>query len=268
MNLLSFKKKLKQKSEDSSQYLKKYEEIYLEDTGSAELNDHLAQERMKLIDKYIVRDGVSLDLCCGNGSYLEYLSQKSKIVYGADAIEKYLDQARLKTINNSKVKLCQVDARHLSQVYSNEIDFLTCFCSLYLIPNIDVVVTEVSRALKSNGIAVLEFGNWSSLAYFIGFINSKIGINTKPYGISYKKVQDLINCNSMEILENKFFQLLPYFGTPRSLFFLRPFAGQYLRKFMSIYILGKSLDERMASLIIFRRIAFRFIVVVRKIDSQ
>jgi ubiquinone/menaquinone biosynthesis C-methylase UbiE len=268
MKLLSFRKKLRQKSEDSSQYLKKYEEIYFEDTGSAELNDHLAQERMKLIDKYQVKNGVSLDLCCGNGSYLEYLSRKSKIVYGADAIERYLDQARLKTINNAKVELCQIDARHLSKVYSNEIDFLTCFCSLYVIPNVNVVVTEISRALKPNGIAILEFGNWSSLAYFIGFVNSKSGINHRPYGISYKKVQDLINSNSMEVLENKFFQLVPYFGAPRSLFFLRPITGQYLRKLMSIYILGKTLDERLSSLIILRRISFRMIVVVRKIASQ
>ena len=268
MNLLYFKKKFGQKSEDGSQYLEKYEDIYLEDIGSVELNDHLAQERMKLIDKYIVKDGVSLDLCCGNGSYLEYLSRKSKIVYGADAIKKYLDQARLKTINNDNVRLCQVDARYLSQLYSNEIDFLTCFCSLYIIPDANVVVTEVSRALKGNGIAVLEFGNWSSLGHFIGLVNSKIGINARPCGISYKKVQNLINGNSMEILESKFFQLVPYFGTPRSLFFLRPFAGRYLRKLMGIYILGKSLDERLASLIIFRQISFRFIVVVRKMDSQ
>jgi ubiquinone/menaquinone biosynthesis C-methylase UbiE len=248
------------------QYLKKYEDTYLEDIGSIELNDHLAQERMKLIDKYIVKNGVSLDLCCGNGSYLEYLSRNSKIVYGADAIKKYLDQARLKTINNDNVQLCQVDARHLSQVYSTEIDFLTCFCSLYIIPDANVVVTEISKALKGNGIAVLEFGNWISLGHYIGLINSRIGINARPCGISYKEVQNLINSNSMEILESKFFQLVPYFGTPRHLFFLRPFAGQYLRKLMSIYIFGKSLDERLASLVIFRRISFRFIVVVRKIE--
>lgn len=268
MNLWPNRKRPRKDIQYNSQYLSKYEEIYLDDSGSADLNDHLAKERLKLIDKYSVKEGASLDLCCGNGSYLEHLSARSKIVYGVDAIRRYLDQAKLRTKNHHNIRLYQVDARRLSQVYYNEIDFLTCFCSLYAIPDLNSVVREVGRALKSNGIAVLEFGNWFSLAHFIAFTNSRIGINTRPYGVSYKKVQSLMSGNSMEILESKFFQLIPYFGTPRHLFFLRPIAGRYLRKLMGFYILGKSLDERLASLILFRRISYRFMIVVRKLDTE
>jgi len=227
--------------------------------------DHRTIIRIKLLLKHSQNKTRVLDLCCGTGPYIQYaLTSENKIV-GVDAVEKFLAIARKSYIKYPNVSFVKADARNFTDVLPEQpFDILYSFCSLYYIPEISSVIKSVSAALADNGVAILEFGNTKSINGLIAQENFKRGINAKLHGQSIKIITMLLKAHHLQVKERIFLQLLNDYGTPKRLFYLFPFSGKFLKRFLAKKIAGRTVDERLSSLPLLQNFSFRYILVCEK----
>jgi ubiquinone/menaquinone biosynthesis C-methylase UbiE len=245
-------------------YLSSYDEIYSVERSRDEENDHLRNLRIQLLQKYGMNRDCIVDLCCGTGDYIEQIPENSKRIIGIDALDKFVDDARSRFADDPRIRIVKCDARKISVILSENVDFLFSFASLYIIPDVNVVIKEISKCMRNNGIAILEFGNKRSISHLIGSWNARMGVNAAPTSIDIRNLEQLLESENLLIVEQRSFQLFSYFGTPRQLLLLRPFAGTYLKQMLRIRIRGITIDERISSLKFTRNFAFRHFVIVKK----
>ena len=244
-------------------------EVYMNsyDIDSLKVNtkDYRVQIRLSMIDKYLKENSVTLDLCCGTGWYLERLATRSKRVYALDAVPKFLEEAKLRTAEYTNIDFITADARTFSSQIENKIDLLISFCSLYHIPEIDQVISSISKSLSIGGIAVLEFGNNRSLNGIISRVNFQNGVGAKLFGVAQKDIIKILTLHGLRLVEKRTFQLLNDYGVPRKLWFLLPFAGPYLKRILSQKVYDITLDELICKVPLLRNFSFRYILVCEKI---
>lgn len=113
-----------------------------------------------------------LDLGSGTGVYLPHISLISKDVYGCDLSRVMLNRAKIKCPN---VKFAIASAENLPYP-SNYFDVVFCFNSFYHFNNQRKALKEISRVLKKEGRAYIEFYNkihpFVIIRQFLNFITT------------------------------------------------------------------------------------------------
>lgn len=218
-----------------------------------------------IIEKYGAGKDV-LDLCCGSGSLLLPKLDMMKSAIALDFSSMMLEALK-KSLGGrvpDNLKVVLGDANYLP-LESNLVDFVYSITSLYHIPNVEKAICETARVLRPGGIAALELGNLNSINTIVTNRYHKEQDWARPYHIPYKDMGIILRQAGLKIVEQRSFQLTSNYGVPRSLFYLLPVTGKFLKKIMGIQIGGKMLDEYVSSVWPLRRFAFRHMFICQKI---
>lgn len=107
-----------------------------------------------LLDKFMPEDGSGLkllDVGCGTGYHLARYRERGFEIAGMDGSEEMLKQAR---VANPNIDFKQGDVEAIPFEDAN-FDFVLCIEVLRYLPDINPCVSEISRVLKPNGIALV-----------------------------------------------------------------------------------------------------------------
>jgi ubiquinone/menaquinone biosynthesis C-methylase UbiE len=217
-----------------------------------------------IIEKYGTGKDV-LDLCCGSGALLLPKLHLMKSAIGIDFSSMMLNSLK-KNITGSlpkNLRLILGDANYLP-IKDNMVDFVYSITSLYHIPQVEKAINEVSRILRPGGIAALELGNLYSLNTIVCNRYFKEQSWAKPFHIPYKNMRLFLSQAGFSVLEQRSFQFTTNYGVPRSLFYLLPVSGRYLKKVLGKTIGGRMLDEYISSSWPFKYFAFRHMFICQK----
>ena len=133
-----------------------YEKLY---GDQSEFETEIVEKRKQLIlGSPSVK--TALDIGCGTGTFLGFISKKAKKVFAVDASEKMVQKAKERT---KKEKLPNVE---IMQAYAEKLPFKTgqfetiyCINTFYHIKEKEKTIAEIARALKKGGTAYIEFYN-------------------------------------------------------------------------------------------------------------
>lgn len=153
-----------------------------------------------------------LDAGCGDGVYSNYFQEQGANVIGCDGSSEMVNLAKTKY---SSIQFDIVDLQ--SQLPYEDEQFDLVFCNLVLmdIEFIDMVISEISRVLKNNGIFIFSIVHPS---FFLGRWERKRGRFT------HKKIVNYINPCSKKI---DFWGTTTHFHRPLS-FYLNLFSNNNL----------------------------------------
>jgi ubiquinone/menaquinone biosynthesis C-methylase UbiE len=196
-------------------------------------SESIASWRLELIQKYNKENKVALDLGCGTGNY--FLPLKNKQKYALDLSKESIAVLKKRIKNKEKKEYHVYVGDAIKMPFKdNTFDFLFSFSTLYYIKEIDLIMPEISRVLKKEGIAILEFGN----KYSIESVWDKMMFDCPQFHFSSKKIKKLFEENHLKIVEQKYRRPIP----------------DFMQKFDKAYIKNKFLQK----------ISFKMIFVVRK----
>jgi ubiquinone/menaquinone biosynthesis C-methylase UbiE len=246
------------------------EGVYKADTICHRLNefskdyaDRLLLEKLRTVRHHVV-EGLLVDLCCATGEHLFTLADVSDNCLGIDFSRPYIDRAnqRSKELGLSHIKFEVGDAKNLP-LATDSVATLYSFSALYAIPDVDVVIQEVSRVLRNGGRCVLDLGNSKSL----NSICVKAYTELPPtFHITVPEMQQICECYGLTVIEHRSFQLLPLWADkPR---WLWPLLHPVWKRIMAHRLKGKMLDEWISGSRLFRHFAFRHILVCEKSSSR
>jgi ubiquinone/menaquinone biosynthesis C-methylase UbiE len=245
---------------------KKYEEVY--DISQASINKSVDEKdyssvmvriRLGLIKKY-GRGKTILDLCCGTGDYLFESRDIIARGIGVDFSEKMIGEAASKKnkFNAENLQFIVANAKRIP-CQGGTFDLAYSFSALYHIPEAEKAVLEVSRALKPDAIAILEFGNLRSLNTLVCKAYPEYAASCH---IKISQMQDIIRNSGLKIIERRRFQILPLWGQRPAA--LKPLLHPAWRRIFRREIKGKMLDEWVSELPIIRNFAFRQTFICKK----
>ena len=122
-----------------------------------------------------------LDVACGSGIGLDYISQKAKMVVGGDIDLKLVEIAKNNYIDNSKVTVLHLDALNLP-FETNSFDVVLLYEAIYYLPNVEQFLREAKRVLRKNGKLIISTVNcqWH-------------GFNPSPFSTKYWSAQEMSN---------------------------------------------------------------------------
>lgn len=236
------------------------------DNGNAKspYNRWLIDFYFSLIEKYGTGNDV-LDLCCGSGSLLLPSFHLMKSAVGVDFSSMMLNSLK-KNINGpipKNLTLALGDANYLP-LKSSIVDFAYSFTSLYYVPNVEKAIKETARVLRPGGYAALELGNLWSINTIVTDRYHKEQSWAKSFHIPYHDMHKFLSEAGFSVLEQRSFQLTSNYGVPRSLFYLLPVSGRYLKKILGKVIGNRMLDEYISSAWPLKYFAFRHIFICQK----
>ncbi|MDD2891295.1 MAG: class I SAM-dependent methyltransferase [bacterium] len=241
---------------------KKYEETYsieqISINKTLNENDYFqkfVKIRLNWIKKYGQNKEV-LDLCCGTGDYLLKSQSFIKRGIGVDFSQKMIKNAMSKKITNIEFMNCNAKQIPFKE---KTFDLIYSFSSLYYIPEIEKVISEVSRLLKPGSVAILELGN----LYSLNTITCKAYPEwATPCHITLKHMKQIVKEARLKIIEWKAFQILPFWGdNPK---WLKPLLKPCWKIILQEEISGKMRDEWISELPLLRNFAFRQVVICKK----
>jgi ubiquinone/menaquinone biosynthesis C-methylase UbiE len=246
-----------------------YTHVYTEknvslDTVNTSYDRWLKDFYFSLIEKYGTGKDV-LDLCCGSGSLLLPKLHLMKSAIGVDFSSMMLD-ALSKKFNGtvpSNLEIALGDANYLP-LRDNIVDFVYSITALYHIPNVEKAIHEAARVLRPGGIAALELGNLYSINTLVTNRYFKEQSWAKSFHIPYTKMRLYLTQAGFSVLEQRSFQLTSNYGVPRSLFYLLPVSGRYLKKILGLRIGDRMLDEYISSVWPLKYFAFRHMFICQK----
>ena len=115
-----------------------------------------AVECSKLIAEY-VKDGILLDLACGDGAYTVPCAKLGMKVIGGDISNKMMslliERAEKNNVSLDKVMLCRMNALDIP-INDESIDCVIANSVLHLISHPEKVVDEIYRVLKKDGVFI------------------------------------------------------------------------------------------------------------------
>lgn len=219
----------------------------------------LLSRKLELVTKHH-KPGLTLDLCCATGGHLFDLGDRIRPAIGIDFSEpfiaKAIDDAAEK--DESGIAFAVGNAK-LLPLPGESISTLYCLSSLYVIPNVEDVFSEVARVLKVGGHAILDLGNSRSLNAYCSRHYPDIA---RQHLLTTKQMHQSLSKAGLNIVEWRAFQILPLWtDRPR---WLWPLLHPGWKKILKTRIAGKMLDEWISNLPLLRSLAFRHIVVCEK----
>jgi ubiquinone/menaquinone biosynthesis C-methylase UbiE len=203
-----------------------------------------------------------LDLCCGTGEYACVVAPLASRTIGLDFSHTMLRALRDRP-DAAAVAVAEADARALP-LDDASVDVVASFASLYYVPDVAAVLSEIARVLRSGGVAMLELGNTWSLNTVVVRSQSRYAGWAEPHHISYASMRRAVRDAGLEVESWRAFQLLPMFGAPRRLAPLAPLLSARWKPLLGRQVRGRMLDEVVSSARPFRYLAFRHLVVARK----
>ena len=232
----------------------------MSDANSNNYFDVLLNIKLDLVKQIVTEETVLLDLCCATGLHLLNFSDTIKNGIGIDFSKHFIEKANcdkeLAGIDN--IQFLEANARNIP-LGSNSVDVAYCFSSLYTIPDVAEVISEVSRVLTEQGRCVLDMGNRYSLNTLVCNAYPELA---KPCHISVHEMKQVIYDAGLEIVTHKAFQVLPLWGGRPT--WLRGLLHPNWIKIMQKQVYGKMIDEWISSFFLIKRIAFRHIIVCQK----
>jgi ubiquinone/menaquinone biosynthesis C-methylase UbiE len=232
---------------------------YLPDSASGTYFHVLLRLKLDLVARYAGRADV-LDLCCGNGEHLLSIAETVRAGIGLDFSNPYIDQARESCAGRGVDNISFVLGSARSLPFdAASFDLVYSFSSLYYVPNLGEIVSEVARVLKPGGTALLELGNRYSLNTLVCRACPELAT---PCHVSLRQVKRLLREANLTVQEDRAFQILPLWGDrPR---WLRPLLHPWWQRILQKQVGGRMLDEWLSNLPVLKALAFRHILVCRK----
>lgn len=189
------------------------------------LYKELFDKEKTLISKEVSKDSIVLDIGCGDGEMINFLSHKAKKVFGVDydkiAIKK--TNKNLARLKNVKVFLEDAERLHFP---SNSFDVAICFGATFgnFEEKRENILKEINRVLKKNGTFVMSIYHENSLNNRVKMYNkygilksfSKEGIVTLKDGtiskqFSKEEIISILKKNNfklIKIIKGKIFYLI------------------------------------------------------------
>lgn len=194
-----------------------------------------------------------LDAGCGFGLHTGVCAEVAKEVVGVDFSQEMLALARGNGTGCSNISWQEGDLTKLP-LPNDSFDGVFSLSTLYHIPNQETALREMARVLKPGGWALFDLGNRFSLNRLLVPLQ-----DVKVSYVSPGKMREMILKAGFRILECRYFQFLPLYGG-----WLVPFSGKRSRNFFAKTYKGKTVDERLSSLPLLRRFAFRHLFICTK----
>ncbi len=227
-------------------------------------SDILLKIRLDLVHFYADHSNV-LDVCCATGQHLMGFAGRMQTCTGVDFSLPYLQKANkdkiTKDLQNTRYACsdaCRMPFR------SNSFDLAYSFSSLYVIPNVGMVISEIARVLRPTGKCILDLGNLYSLnVIVVNAYHKELGW-AQNYAVSVPAMKRMIHQAGMKIVEHRTFQILPLWGGDRPKW-LKLFLLPVWTQLLSRRVKGKLLDEWISNLPLLKLFAFRHILVCEKL---
>ncbi len=176
--------------------------------------DKVTQEQIqRLCNRYYWAGAYSLDndvleVACGSGQGLGYLSKKAKSIHGGDFSTKILCKAH--QYYGDRIILLQFDATELP-FKNNSKDVIIIFEALYYISDVEKFIKECSRVLRTNGQVLIATAN-----------KDLYDFNASPYSYKYHGVVDIKKLFTKFLFKTEFFGDSPISGLSLRQKMLRP----------------------------------------------
>ena len=207
------------------------------------------------------RGGLVVDLCCATGPHLLQFAPTFERGFGIDFVPEYIDKARSLAASGSigNVEFAVGDARDIP-LASGSSALLYSLSALYILPELDKILSEIARVLSPGGRCVLDLGNRRSL----NTICARQYPDAAPlYALTLRETLEACERAGLRVVERHAFQILPLWADrPR---WLKPLLLPFWARLMKTTIAGRMLDERISSLPFVRQFAFRHVLVCEKI---
>ncbi len=131
---------------------------YLNKTDHDKVSKYFITRRHIFLDKYLEgKQGVSLDVGCGQGFFTEFLLDKGFDSHGIEVREEYLEFAK----ENGKANYSLGSAESIP-FEDNKFDLIILFATLEHIVDRAEALKEINRVLKADGILIVTVPNtWS-----------------------------------------------------------------------------------------------------------
>lgn len=141
------------------------------------------------------KDKEVLEIACGSGQGLGYLSKKAKKVVGGDIDKNLLDKGSIHYKNRDKISLKQMDAHELP-FEDNNFDVVIVFEAIYYLAQPEKFIKEAKRVLKKNGAILICTANkdWEDF-------------NPSPFSYKYFSAPELF-----DLLEKEGFKKIYLYG--------------------------------------------------------
>lgn len=207
--------------------------------------------------------GDVLDLCCGTGAFFDAVDGRSRSLVGIDFSRSLLAAGRARSSPTLHPLLVEADA-HASPFRAASFDTVYSYSSLYVIPRLDLVVDEVRRVLRPDGIAILDLGNRRSLMTALARAHHEQSGWAAHHTVTTRELRRLVE-RIGQVVEWRSFQVLPMLRRPPgALRAIAPLTHPGWKYVLGNTIRGRTLDELVSSTRLLRGLAFRHVVVVRR----
>jgi SAM-dependent methyltransferase len=227
--------------------------------GAREYVDELLSDKLETVRKHL-GPGLLVDLCCGTGDHLFKLCVPGRLGLGLDFSIPYIVSAKkvAEEVGSSSVTFAVANAMALP-LPTASVGTLYSLSALYQVPEIERVITEVSRVLVPRGRAILDLGNSNSLNAICCRSYPELPRMT---AIPVNRMLELFETNGLSLKEHRAFQILPLWaGEPR---WLWPLLHPGWKRFMKVRVQDRMIDEWLSSMPVLRPFAFRHLIVVEK----
>lgn len=133
----------------------------------------IMRTRYNLAKSHSTKESDVLEIACGSGIGLGYLSENAKKVIGGDIDTDLLSYAEKTYEKSEKVSVLELDAQNLP-FEDNSFDIVLIYEAIYYFPQIEKAFQEVSRVLKKDGKLIISTVNkdWH-------------GFNPSPFSFKY-----------------------------------------------------------------------------------
>ncbi len=184
---------LNQKLEKEKEFLNKiYSEYTLHDDPQTKVMREFAFE---IIDPYINKEGVGLELGCSDGYFTEMLASRVKTLDVVDGSIAFIEEARKRKINNTKY------FHSLFEEYQPDVKYDYVFAS-YIMEHVlepKLVLDMVNRVLKPDGVFYIVVPNSRALsrqlAMHMGLYNDLKQLTENDLKFGHRRVYDRVNLN-------------------------------------------------------------------------
>ena len=229
------------------------------DGTKREYVDRLLEDKLSTIRRHL-RPGLLLDLCCATGEHLFALADHTDKGLGIDFsrpfIQKAREEAACRGLAHLRFEVGDATALPLPDC---SVATLYSLSSLYIIPDIDRVFSEIGRILRPGGRCILDLGNSRSLNSVCVRAYTEL---PPSFHITVAEMLHLCKKNHLHVVEHRRFQLLPLWADkPR---WIWPLLHPAWKKPMSVRIRGRMTDEWLCSVPLLRDFAFRHLLVCEK----
>lgn len=235
----------------------------VQNADSIEYTERLLFDKLETVRRHL-RDGLLVDLCCATGDHIRSVMPPNGDAVGLDFSLPFLVEAeqRRQARRDGKVNFISADAGKLP-LASSSVATLYSLSALYLVPDLDRVLAEISRVLRVGGRCVLDLGNKNSLNSFC--VRNYYTELPTSYHLSVSNMISLCEAHGLGIIEHRAFQILPLWaGRPR---WLWPLLHPIWKRLLGARIGGRMIDEWICSVPGLRRLAFRHLLVCEKCSA-